>query len=847
MRILTTYPKQMVDSKPKQFQFVTSTVRICLLLFLCLNSIIAMSQSDCPSGYSMRKVKCGGIITEKCVPNDYSCKSCWIVSWKPCPGKSSGGDDWYNSYDAALSNAEKKANGSNWSSGKCIWWDNNPGQYTIYIDDASLCGTLNSACALCEDLKLKASPFIDRYKAEIKAYKNMINGKLNMPKATFDEYSKLIDQAETKIKKLDFELKSLNDKNYDVVNSLFEELEKDQQELKNVFATIPSGQPSQSNSSSESNSACDLYWTDWVQCLTSPKGSVSYRIQFSKKFCGCGYQFVQIKHSFSYKVSIDLELEGWDCDGKYLKSKFSTTTISSNEISADNGNWHRFGKIKGAFAVKVKGNDGNGNREISIGPNGAQEYINGKSVAEIENEKRQEQIKKNVIKTEQEGKEINKIVEGNTSAISQSYIKSMTELNNQAARSGLTVDNTALRIQANKIAEANKKNEAISQSIDNAVNSFISATIRESQIEMNNFAMNMDRKRALWNANSVFINQCADSAKYFRESNKILYAENILKRELAFLRGAHAYGRGVITYLKFEKTYKYYKIIDPLKCFMWFDYSDYFTIWDLIPIDVENFNLPAYCIAPIQNVFTNEYQRKNIYQEALFNLRKENKSLTFFSGESYYYLKPKFNKNLNNDYDEAKAMTKLKLALEADSIENSADVFDFYLCLMWHNCLKTKNTNSYENILSILTANLEFFKKADKLYVTCTKEEEKCTDLKNEINSDLSTKNMQFHMAGSQYVLNFFNINTYYYLRALYVTMRVFPEKEEDISKLIENRTIFPGNLIVNFLSNKLTDDSKSKYFDPNSDEIYNSNYYKKQAKELEELIKYIQSKLNSQ
>jgi hypothetical protein len=421
----------------------------------------------------------------------------------------------------------------------------------------------------------------------------------------------------------------------------------------------------------------------------------------------------------------------------------------------------------------------------------------------------------------------------------------MTELNNQAARSGLTVDNTALRIQADKIAEANKKNEAISKSIDNAVNSFISATLRESQIEMDKFVINSNRYTALSFAHSDLLNKCADSAKYYRSINKILYAENILKRELAHFRGAHKYGRGVINYLKFEKTYKYYKKIDPLKCFMWFDYSDYMTIWDLIPIDVENFNLPAYCIAPIQNVFTNEYQRKNIYQEALFNLRKENKSLTFFSGNSYYYLKPKFNKNLNNDYDEAKAMTKLKLAIEADSIENSADVFDFYLCLMWHNCLNSKNNKSYDNILSILSANLEFFKKADKLYVTCTKEEEKCTDLKNEINSDLSTKNKEFHMAGSQYVLNYFDINTYYYLRALYLTMRVFPEKEEEISQLIENHTIFPGNLIVNFLNNKLTDDSKSKYFDPNSDEIYNSNYYKKQAKELEELIKYIQSKLN--
>jgi hypothetical protein len=573
-----------------------------------------MSQSDCPSGYSMRKVKCNGKIIQKCVPNDYSCKSCWIVRWNPCPGSSSGGDDTYNSYDAALSNAERKANGSNWKSGKCLWWDNNPGQYTIYIDDASLCGTLNSACVVCEDLKQKAIPFIERYDAEVKAYENMIEGKLDIPKATFDEYSKLIDQAELKIKKLDFQLKSLNDKNYDVVNSLFEELEKNQQELKNVFATIPSGQPSQANSSSESNSACDLYWTDWVQCLTSPKGSVSYRIQFSKKFCGCGYQFVQIKHNFSYKVSIDLELEGWDCDGKYLKSKFSTTTISSNEISADNGNWHRFGKIKGAFAVKVKGNDGNGNREISIGPNGAQEYINGKSVAEIENEKRQEQIKKNVIKTEQEGKEINKIVEGNTSGISQSYINSMTELHNQAARSGLTVDNTALRLQAEKLAEINRQHQAISQSIDVIANTLMDAYKASSEEAARQREIAWENEKRTFEAYYNLREQYSDSMKFYKNINGQRYAENNLNRRLSLFQQEYSTVNGINTYLKHHNNFKYLQIIDPLRGFMFFN-AKYNNMARFIkPIEIDKYKLPAYCVAPIQNVYTNEYERKNIYQ-----------------------------------------------------------------------------------------------------------------------------------------------------------------------------------------------------------------------------------------
>lgn len=108
-------------------------LKILLVLVLYGWNVWANAQSTCPPDYSIRDVRCKGIITSQCVPDNYNCDKCWTVANPPCAGNTFGGEGFYDSYDKALAAAEKGKKENN----SCPWY--NDQEYTIYIDDTKFC------------------------------------------------------------------------------------------------------------------------------------------------------------------------------------------------------------------------------------------------------------------------------------------------------------------------------------------------------------------------------------------------------------------------------------------------------------------------------------------------------------------------------------------------------------------------------------------------------------------------------------------------------------------------------------------------------------------------------------
>lgn len=167
-------------------------------------------------------------MTEKCVPQNYSCDGCWCVNWAPCPGNTIGGALFFNSYEKALEAAQKTP--SNWVNGKCYAWDDK--NYKIYIqDDPQVCATNPQNAAAIADLKSKIMPFLKRYKAEIANYKKYFNEQTYKPGAIYDEYKKLLDQSDKNAEKLSGDLNSVNDQNLADIQAEFDNVQNQETQL----------------------------------------------------------------------------------------------------------------------------------------------------------------------------------------------------------------------------------------------------------------------------------------------------------------------------------------------------------------------------------------------------------------------------------------------------------------------------------------------------------------------------------------------------------------------------------------------------------------------------------------
>lgn len=112
-------------------------------------------------------------------------------------------------------------------------------------------------------------------------------------------------------------------------------------------------------SAQNNNNPCQLRWTQWANTpIRRSDGGVYYKVQYSK--CGkstgiCGYPKIGLQHTFPYdEVSIEVGLEGYDCDGNPSKSSFPGTDIAPSYGYVSQGNWHTFQRVTGVYLVDVR-------------------------------------------------------------------------------------------------------------------------------------------------------------------------------------------------------------------------------------------------------------------------------------------------------------------------------------------------------------------------------------------------------------------------------------------------------------------------------------------------------------
>lgn len=186
---------------------------------------LVKGQTNCPQGYEEKNVKCNGQIITKCVPINYSCKLCWAVDFEPCPGKTSGGRNFYSSYEKALEGAQKESN--NWKDGNCSWFDNK--KFKIYLDSPDFCSKdINGGSEAIADLKNKIKLLVQRYRSLIADYKRYAKSKPYKPGGVIKEYENLIDEREKRVNNLENQSNLLNAENLTQIENSFTDLKNDE-------------------------------------------------------------------------------------------------------------------------------------------------------------------------------------------------------------------------------------------------------------------------------------------------------------------------------------------------------------------------------------------------------------------------------------------------------------------------------------------------------------------------------------------------------------------------------------------------------------------------------------------
>ncbi len=128
----------------------------------------------------------------------------------------------------------------------------------------------------------------------------------------------------------------------------------------------------------QGSNPCGKSWSSWRSGWNFSYGAVEYRLEFPSKNCGCGYNFVQMKHNLLYRASVKIRLEGLDCDGKMYSESFSSE-IGSGEVSSKTGNYHHFKSLPNVTSVEMEFENGNKKIRVVGDNSGTKTYINGMS------------------------------------------------------------------------------------------------------------------------------------------------------------------------------------------------------------------------------------------------------------------------------------------------------------------------------------------------------------------------------------------------------------------------------------------------------------------------------------
>ena len=139
----------------------------------------------------------------------------------------------------------------------------------------------------------------------------------------------------------------------------------------------------------QGNNPCGKEWSEWRTAWSLPNGEVEFRLEFPSKKCGCGYNYVELKHSLPYTVKITVRLEGYDCDGKKYGERFFSDAIVGGEISKKGSIYHWFGSMPSAVAVILEYEEGGKKIRLEKNYAGTKKYINGMSEAAYNQQQQQ--------------------------------------------------------------------------------------------------------------------------------------------------------------------------------------------------------------------------------------------------------------------------------------------------------------------------------------------------------------------------------------------------------------------------------------------------------------------------
>ena len=139
----------------------------------------------------------------------------------------------------------------------------------------------------------------------------------------------------------------------------------------------------------QGSNPCGKNWSEWRTAWNLPNGEVEYRLEFASKKCGCGYNYVELKHSLPYDVKITVRLQGYDCDGKPYGERFFSDAISGGEISKKGSIYHWFASMPNATEVILEYEEGGKRIRLEKNNTGTKKYINGMSEAAYNQQQQQ--------------------------------------------------------------------------------------------------------------------------------------------------------------------------------------------------------------------------------------------------------------------------------------------------------------------------------------------------------------------------------------------------------------------------------------------------------------------------
>lgn len=139
----------------------------------------------------------------------------------------------------------------------------------------------------------------------------------------------------------------------------------------------------------QGSNPCGKNWSEWRTAWNLPNGEVEYRLEFASKKCGCGYNYVELKHSLPYDIKITVRLQGYDCDGKSYGERFFSDAISGGEISKKGSIYHWFASMPNATEVILEYEEGGKRIRLEKNNSGSKKYINGMSEAAYNQQQQQ--------------------------------------------------------------------------------------------------------------------------------------------------------------------------------------------------------------------------------------------------------------------------------------------------------------------------------------------------------------------------------------------------------------------------------------------------------------------------